>query len=315
MADKSPAAKARAKVKPGSKPAPKSRAKKPAAPAPEPVVAEQPAAPLSPEDELLASMDPRHVEFVEHYLIELNGGKAYKIAFDPNMRDSVARACASRLLTTANVRRLMSVRVKSMFERTEGLQDQMLEQLFAIAFCDPNELSELRREACRYCHGEDHEYQYKPSEWRRIDEQWRKDVKEALEANLDPPEPPHPRGGVGFDPRLAPHEDCPECYGEGIEREVFKDTRHLPAAARALYAGVKRTKDGLEVMVHSQEKAREALHKYLKLYDDRAEVILGVIPTEKLDDLYARAMESARKGREATKGRQGKPVETPREGS
>lgn len=269
---------------------------------PEPPVIEPSKPELSPEDELLASMDPRHVLFVEHYLIELNATRAYKAAFDPAMRENVAGACASRLLGTANVRKLLACRVKAMFDRSESLQDRMLAQQFAVAFADPNELVEHRREACRFCHGLDHKYQFTP---RGLEDQmvkWKQEVREALNAKEDPPEWDE-LGGTGFDPRREPHEDCPECFGEGVARVVMKDTRDLSPAAKALYASAKHGKDGIEIVMHSQEKARDVLLKILKLYDDKAEVILGVVPQEKLDELYASAFEQAMKGREKVQGR------------
>lgn len=269
----------------------------PAAAVPEPAPVE-----LSPLDQLLAQMDPRHVEFVEQYLVSLNGTKAYQAAFDPQMRENVAGSAASRLLGTVNVQKLLSARVKAMFDRSEDLQDRMLAQQFALAFADPNELMELRRECCRYCHGDGHLYQFKPSEYDEHQRKWEQEVREAVAAKEEPPEF-DPKGGIGYDPRKPPHEDCPECFGEGIEREVFKATRDLSPGARALFAGVKRTKEGLEIVTHSQEKAREVLLKILKLYDDRAELVLGVVPQEKLDAMYAAAMEEAQKGRARTQGR------------
>jgi len=304
MAAKKPATKgadaqaAKQKPREARKPAaPKKPAKPPVTAASEPAPVE-----LSPLEQLLAQMDPRHVEFVEQYLVGLNATKAYQAAFDPLMRENVARACASRLLTTANVQKLLSVRVKAMFDRSEDLQDRMLAQQFALAFADPNELVEHRREACRYCYGEGYLYQFKPSEYEKHERDWQQAVRDAVSAGQEPPEF-DPKGGVGYDPRKPPHDDCPECYGEGIPRIVMKDTRDLSPGAKALYASAKYGKDGLEILTHSQEKAREVLLKILKLYDDKAELVLGVVPQEKLDAMYDLAMQEAAKGRERTQGR------------
>lgn len=306
MAAKKPATKGpdaqAAKPKPraarkAAAPKPKTKVKPPVTAAPEPAPVE-----LSPLDQLLAQMDPRHVEFVEHYLAELNATKAYKKAFDPLMRENVAGSAASRLLGTVNVRKLLSARVKAMFDRSEDLQDRMLAQQFALAFADPNELVEHRREPCRYCHGAGHLYQFKPSEYAEHQDRWEQAVIDAVAAKRDVPEF-DPKGGVGYDPRKPPHDDCPECYGEGVPRIVMKDTRNLSPGALALYASAKYGKDGLEIQTHSQEKAREVLLKILKLYDDKAELVLGVVPQEKLDAMYADAMAEALKGRERTQGR------------
>lgn len=306
---KATAKKASAKPKAGT--APKATTKRKAlAKAVEPDSTQEPIE-LTPEEQLIASMDPRHVEFVEQYLIELNATRAYKTAFDPNMRENVAGACASRLLGTANVRKLLACRVKAMFERSEGLQDRMLAQQFALAFADPNELVEHRRECCRYCYGVGHQYQLKPSEQDQRRIEWQKEAREAMAAKEDPPEWDE-LGGVGFDPRREPVDACPECYGEGVPRIVMKDTRDLSPAAKALYAGAKWGKDGMEMLMHSQEKARDVLLKILKLYDDKAEVVLGVVPQEKLDSLYAEALANAMAGRERTLGRK---IESLQEGT
>lgn len=306
-----PAAAKKAGTKPKAGTAPKATTKRKApAKTVEPKSAPEPIE-LTPEEQLIASMDPRHVEFVEQYILNLNGTRAYKAAFAEDMSDSVAGACASRLLGTAKVQKLLACRVKAMFERTEGLQDRMLAQQFALAFADPNELVEHRRECCRYCYGINHEYQLKPSEQDQRRIEWQKEVREALAAKEEPPEWDE-LGGVGFDPRKEPVESCPECYGEGVPRIVMKDTRDLSPAAKALYAGAKWGKDGMEMLMHSQEKARDVLLKILKLYDDKAEVILGVVPQEKLDDLYAEALANAMAGRERTLGRK---IDAAQEGS
>lgn len=218
------------------------------------------------------------------------------------MRENVAGSAASRLLGTVNVQKLLSARVKAMFDRSEDLQDRMLAQQFALAFADPNELVEHRREPCRYCHGTGHLYQFKPSEYAEHEDKWQQVVRDAVAADKEPPEF-EPKGGVGYDPRKPPHDDCPECYGEGVPRIVMKDTRNLSPGAKALYASAKYGKDGLEILTHSQEKAREVLLKILKLYDDKTELVLGVVPQERLDAMYADAMAEALKGRERTQGR------------
>lgn len=310
-----PAAAKKAGTKPKAGTAPKATTKRTrkAEPAKGPAIGDRnpEAVELSPEDQLLAEMDPRHVQFVEQYLIELNQTKAYQAVFGRDMSPKVACVSAHHLLKTPNVTRLMAMRVRAMFDRTEGLQDRMLAQQFALAFADPNELVEHRRECCRYCYGITHEYQLKPSEQDQRRIEWQKEVREALAAKEEPPEWDE-LGGVGFDPRKEPVESCPECYGEGVPRIVMKDTRDLSPAAKALYAGAKWGKDGMEMLMHSQEKARDVLLKILKLYDDKAEVVLGVVPQEKLDSLYAEALANAMAGRERTLGRK---IDAAQEGS
>lgn len=64
----------------------------------------------------------------------------------------------------------------------------------------------------------------------------------------------------GIDP------DCRMCRGEGMAQAVPRDTRYLSPGAAALYAGVKQTKDGLEIKMHSQLDAAEKLMRHLGGY-------------------------------------------------
>lgn len=74
-------------------------------------------------------------------------------------------------------------------------------------------------------------------------------------------------GGIGFNPHRPPHPDCTECCGDGVSRDVIKDARYLSPAAAQLYAGVKRTKDGLQVLMHDKATFAEKLWKHLGLYE------------------------------------------------
>ena len=79
-------------------------------------------------------------------------------------------------------------------------------------------------------------------------------------------------GGPGWDPRRAAHPDCPECFGEGVERVHVNDTRQLSRRAARLYAGVKTTKEGIEVKIHDQQAALVNVGKHLGMFVDKLEV-------------------------------------------
>jgi phage terminase small subunit len=76
-------------------------------------------------------------------------------------------------------------------------------------------------------------------------------------------------GGVGFDARKPPNEKCPDCFGDGIGDAHFKDTRALSPSARRLYAGVKQTKDGLELKLHDQLNALITVGKHLGMFVEK----------------------------------------------
>lgn len=68
-------------------------------------------------------------------------------------------------------------------------------------------------------------------------------------------------------PTRDPNPECSECRGEGRGDVLIADTRKLSPAARALYAGVKITKEGLEVKMHSKLDAAEKIGRHLGFYE------------------------------------------------
>ncbi|WP_420735324.1 terminase small subunit, partial [Enterococcus faecalis] len=48
--------------------------------------------------------NPKHQVFADEWLIDMNGTRAYKVAYPNIKKDTTARVNASRLLTDANVK-------------------------------------------------------------------------------------------------------------------------------------------------------------------------------------------------------------------
>ncbi len=179
-------------------------------------------------------------------------------------------------------RLLKDVRVKTFLdeERAKVAQTAQIDAVTLakdyqdIIQANPNDLMELRRVCCRYCYGVDNRRMWTAREFEDAQENF----KESHERWLDDsdakqrrtkaykrkePKPPDIAGGLGFDPRKAPNPDCMECFGEGELKTHFKDTRSLTGGSLKLYAGVKQTKDGLELKVHDQMQARAKLAEHL----------------------------------------------------
>ncbi len=78
--------------------------------------------------------------FVDEYLIDLNGTRAYKEVYKSCKKDETARANASRLLTNANVQSYLNNRQKEIQKRTEITQDRVLQEYAKLAFFDPRKL-------------------------------------------------------------------------------------------------------------------------------------------------------------------------------
>lgn len=160
---------------------------------------------------------------------------------------------ASRRLRKPAVKREIEKIRASAKEKLILNTSNVIDDILNVLTADPRDLVEIVTESCRYCHGIGHLYQYTLNEFR--------EAEFKAEAMLKPP--PHPKGGLGFNPHRDPHPDCPECHGQGIKREELKDMRFLSPAAAALYIGAERTKNGIKINMRSKDAARDAAAKWL----------------------------------------------------
>lgn len=140
----------------------------------------------------------------------------------------------------------------------------LVARLARVALADPREIVQHRRVACRHCWGEGHAYQYTQAEFDRLTASA---MAQALEAKAEY-RPPDPAGGVGYRRNRAPHPECPECSGEGLEDVYIADTASLSMAGASLYAGVKETKEGRQVLLHDQLKALQLLADLMGMTPD-----------------------------------------------
>lgn len=74
--------------------------------------------------------------FCEEYLVDLNGTRAYCIAYPKVKNEAVARTNASRLLTNANVQKYISELRQKQSQRTGITADTVLKELEKIALSD-----------------------------------------------------------------------------------------------------------------------------------------------------------------------------------
>lgn len=240
----------------------------------------------------LCGLSVRAALCIDIYLATMNAGQAYIEAGYTAKTRQVAQVCASQLLSSPKGRAYLAKRAKAMFDRVEEEQDRLLQAFSFTAYADPRELVEHYRGACRYCHGKMNRFQYTAGEWDKIMSDYVEKQEEAAAKELPLPREPDPKGGVGFNRRADPSQDCTECGGDGEGRTVVKDTRHLSPAALALYAGVKEGKDGIEVKMHSQEKARETIAKIRKMFEDNAVINVTFDPAE-LEEKFGKSMRAA----------------------
>ncbi|MCW3657556.1 terminase small subunit [Burkholderia cenocepacia] len=237
----------------------------------------------------MSKLSAQQQRFVDEYLVDLNATQA---AIRAGYSKKTARSQGNRLLTNVDVSKAITERKRARAERVQIDADEVLAKVHAVAFADTNGIVSFRRECCRYCWGNGHAYQYKTQ--REFDEAARRFQRELAAAKKSKvPKAALPTfdasGGLGFQPSREPHPNCPECDGEGFGRVFIGDTRRLPPELIALYGGVKHTKEGIEVILHPQDRARELLMRHLGLLKEEVRVTVT-------DELAAR-LAAARKRR------------------
>lgn len=226
----------------------------------------------------MADLNPRQQRFVEEYLIDLNATQA---AIRAGYSEDTARAIGCENLTKPDIASAVEAAMAERSKRVQVTADEVLRELVDVAFSDVNDLVEHRVGCCRFCWGRDFRYQRTRHELERAEAAHAKQNEEAIRKG-QPTTPFDEEGGDGYHALRDPNPDCPECFGEGHGRPLFKDTKAASARARRLYSGVKVTKDGMEMKLRSQDKAIELLGRHLGMWKDKVELTGkdgGAIPT------------------------------------
>lgn len=232
-------------------------------------------------------MNARQKRFCHEYLVDLNGTQAMRRAGFTGTDASLA-TMAGRLLKKVEVKALINEGKARQQKRTEITADDVKRKLMAVAFGDPRKLVEHRRRCCRCCWGKDHLYQRTDRELELSRQGHEERVRKYQDGGgaIDDDDDQDPgefdeQGGGGFDFTRMPHDRCTECRGEGKVEVFIHDTDTLDEDALALYAGCKHTKDGIEISLASQERARELLAKHFGLLNTKVEVT-GKVTLEQL---------------------------------
>lgn len=212
--------------------------------------------------------------FCTNYLGEAGGDatKAYRMSYDAkDMADSTVGSAAYRLLKSPRVQARLEELRKAVTAEIVFTAVDVLRRWVAIAEANPNDIVQNRHEACRFCHGINHEYQYTT----------KTEFHHATARAIDAGKPmPDAAGGFGFNANADPHPQCPECYGRGVERVWIADTRRLTGNAKLLYAGIKKTRDGVEVKLRDQCAALAHIAKYLGMLKNKVEFVPPASGTE-----------------------------------
>lgn len=216
----------------------------------------------------MGELTDRQRRFVDEYLLDLNATQA---AIRSGYSAKTASSQGERLLRNVEVARAVAAAMEERSVRTRLNQDRVLLELGRIAMADTGELVEHRLGCCRFCYGKGFRYQYTPAEWEAEELGSLDRRSKEIATGREDPGPPDPKGGVGFNATREPRPGCPECFGEGVSRPVFRDTSKASPAARALYAGVKVTREGLEMKLHPKTDALELVGRHLGMFKDKIE--------------------------------------------
>ena len=193
--------------------------------------------------------------FVDEYIIDFNATQA---AIRAGYSEKTAYSIGANLLKKVEIENAINEAIADRRKRLRIDADTVLFQWWQIANADPNELTQLRRFNCRYCWGDDHEYQWTPKQYERA----------CLDAQKDDQAEPYNLGGSFYEKKRAPHPDCPECGGDGAEQVYFADTTELSPQAKLLYQGVEQTKFGVKINMADQMKALDNVARHLGMFKD-----------------------------------------------
>lgn len=217
--------------------------------------------------------DQREIKFASMVAASIDPSEAFTVVYHPptSWSDARIKSSANRIMAKPAVAELIAFERRMAADNLDITPVDVMREWLDIATADPNELISYRRVACRYCHGEDHRYQ-----WRDVDE-WAAALARALDYNTanpdkQPQELPDDAGGFGYSGVALPVETCPQCDGEGHGDVAIADTRLLQGKARKLYAGVKVTKNGVEVLMRDQDAALANIAKSLGMFTEKVEL-------------------------------------------
>lgn len=245
----------------------------------------------------LREFNPREVIFIDARVQGLNATRAAELAGFAS-----PRMAGSRMMTDDDIAGEIQRRQADRSERLDIQVDDLILEHILVARADPNEVVQIRRNCCRYCWGKRFAYQMtqreldeRKAQYDRQVEASDKEFKKRKDAKAHDQAPVIPAfdelGGVGFDKRKDPNSKCPECFGDGVEEVVIADSRKLSRAGRALFRGVKRTRDGVEVKLADQHGARIEAGKLLGHYAGKGET------GPSLEDLIAGAFSAGAKAK------------------
>jgi phage terminase small subunit len=208
----------------------------------------------------LDGLTPKQARFVQEYLVDYNATQA---AIRAGYSEHSAHEIGAENIRKPPIRKAVADRMAALADAAAVDATLVISELYQLAMADPRDLSRIEIDCCRHCYGIDHKYQWTPAEYGRA-------LNEALDASRTAPDL---EGGFGYNPRVEPDPECPECHGRGTPTVIVTDSRKLSKAAAKLMATVLQRKDGtIESKLRDQDAALVALGRVCGIFKDRQEL-------------------------------------------
>lgn len=197
--------------------------------------------------------------FCREYIVDLNGKRA---AMRAGSKAARPEQTAYHWLQLPEVRERINQLIDARAAKVEYSATEAIRRLVDIVTADASKLTRHHIGACRYCWGDGHAFQWTtPREYAEA-------MRKAAEKQDEIPEND---GGFGYNRRIEPNDECPECNGLGISYTTFVDTDKITGPERVLFEGVKETREGVQFILADKSKAFERLADHLGIYNKEAE--------------------------------------------
>lgn len=225
-------------------------------------------------------LTPRELSYCRQYLISYNRIQA---AIDAGFPPFQANNASFLMMQRPHVRAYIDKMEREQHARFEITSDDILREHYKVLVADPNSLMEIRRIPCRYCWGENNQYQRTDQEMETDLASWELGRRGLPFSVVDPNGntkttysawnrgkknlPFDDMGGVGYTTNKPPNEECTAnpCHGNGIMEYHIKDSRFLTSDGKALFAGFKVSKGSIEVLTRSKDASLDFLTKRFQL--------------------------------------------------
>lgn len=200
---------------------------------------------------------------VQKFILAVLDGKshadAYRGAYNAtNMKNETIARRAVDLMKDSNVKALLEKMRSLAQDRGINKAADVVAEFIRIHSVDTTEIVQHRRLCCRYCYGKNHRYQWRDTdEFEEATAMYQRASNPALRSKAAIKQraegAPKDNGGYGYKFNQLPHPECPRCYGEGTPDVFIADWRTLTPLQRKAIAGVKQTKDGIEIKFRDQD--------------------------------------------------------------